>query len=161
MCLFVFQYHWFSFIALNWWHFLLKSLFSATTATSLEHLGTTITSDFDGTPPLYITKTRTNNQEYIYVNNALILHSRSNIQMVNEAGKKQVMYTIWTIYIHAYCSTVSKCVCKGFFYILSPVVSMFVEKCVCVRACALKSVFAAEYSSIIHHENWIAVLNNV
>lgn len=65
-------------------------LISATTATALEHLGTTITSDFDGTPPLYITKTRKNNQEYIYVNNALILHSRSNIQMVNEAGKKQV-----------------------------------------------------------------------
>lgn len=65
-------------------------IFPATTATALEHLGTTITSDFDGTPPLYITKTRKNNQEYIYVNNALILHSRSNIQMVNEMGKKQV-----------------------------------------------------------------------
>lgn len=66
----------------------------STTATALEHLGTTITSDFDGTPPLYITKTRKNNQEYIYVNNALILHSRSNIQMVNEAGKKQVLHVI-------------------------------------------------------------------
>lgn len=71
-----------------------KSLFSATTATALEHLGTTITSDFDGTPPLYITKMRKNNQEYIYVNNALVLHSRSNIQMMNEAGKKQVIYSI-------------------------------------------------------------------
>lgn len=69
-------------------------IFSATTATALEHLGTTITSDFDGTPPLYITKTRKNNQEYIYVNNALILHSRSNIQMVNEMGKKQVKSTL-------------------------------------------------------------------
>lgn len=65
-------------------------LLSATTATTLEHLGNTITSDYDGTPPLYITKTRKDNMDYIYVNNAEILRSRSNIQTVNDAGKKQV-----------------------------------------------------------------------
>lgn len=53
-------------------------------------MGTTVTSDFDGTPPLYITKAKKNNQDYIYVNNALILRSRSNIQIQNESGKKQV-----------------------------------------------------------------------
>lgn len=86
----IYSVHWirFRFWMFSKWFVII--FFSATTATALEHLGTSITSDFDGTPPLYITKTRKNNQEYIYVNNALILHSRSNIQMVNEAGKKQV-----------------------------------------------------------------------
>lgn len=57
---------------------------------TIEHMGTTITSDFDGTPPLYITKAKKNNQDYYYVNNAMILQSRSNIQIQNELGKKQV-----------------------------------------------------------------------
>lgn len=65
-------------------------LLLATTATPLEHLGNTITSDYDGTPPLYITKTRKDNRDYIYVNNAEILRSRSNIQTKNDSGKKQV-----------------------------------------------------------------------
>lgn len=75
-------------------------LLSATTATPLEHLGNTITSDYDGTPPLYITKTRKDNRDYIYVNNAEILRSRSNVQTVNDAGKKQVR-TIFSL-MHYY-----------------------------------------------------------
>ncbi len=50
-----------------------------------------MTSDFDGNPPLYITKRRKNNQDYIWVNNALVIRSRSNIQMQNANGKKQVI----------------------------------------------------------------------
>lgn len=61
---------------------------------TLEQLGNTITSDFDGTPPLYITKTRTNDQDNVYVNNALVLRSRSNIQMKSAAGKKQVCMSL-------------------------------------------------------------------
>ncbi|KAJ6637756.1 Fasciclin-1 [Pseudolycoriella hygida] len=66
----------------------------STTATTLEHLGKVITSDFDGNPPLYITKRRKNNQDYIWVNNALVIRSRSNVQMQNQQGKKQVLHVI-------------------------------------------------------------------
>lgn len=62
---------------------------TATTALTLEQLGTTVTSDFDGTPPLYITKIKgANGENLVYVNNALIV--RSNIQTVKSDGKKQV-----------------------------------------------------------------------
>lgn len=60
----------------------------ATTALTLEQLSNTVTSDFDGTPPLYITKVLKNNENLVYVNNALIV--RSNIQTVKDDGKKQV-----------------------------------------------------------------------
>lgn len=59
-------------------------------ATTLEQLGPTILSDLDGNPPLYVTKKRDQSGEHIYINDALILKSRSNIQTVNQNGKKQV-----------------------------------------------------------------------
>lgn len=68
-------------------------LITATTATNLEGLDKSITSDFDGNPPLYITKRRKSNQDLIYINNAQIVRSRSNVQIQNELGKKQVRYT--------------------------------------------------------------------
>lgn len=64
--------------------------FTATTATTLDHLGKSIPSDFEGNPPLYISRRRKNNHEDIWINNAMIIRSRSNVQMQNEEGKKQV-----------------------------------------------------------------------
>ncbi|KAL1376425.1 hypothetical protein pipiens_016901, partial [Culex pipiens pipiens] len=62
----------------------------STVATPLEQLGTTITSDYDGNPPIYVTRRRLpNGSEDIYVNNARIIRSRSNVQLANQAGKKQ------------------------------------------------------------------------
>ncbi|XP_037921573.1 fasciclin-1 isoform X4 [Hermetia illucens] len=66
----------------------------STVATTLEQLGPTILSDLDGNPPLYVTKKRDQSGEHIYINDALILKSRSNIQTVNQNGKKQVMHVI-------------------------------------------------------------------
>lgn len=67
----------------------------STVATPLEQLGTTITSDYDGNPPIYVTRRRLpNGSEDIYVNNARIIRSRSNVQLANQAGKRQVLHII-------------------------------------------------------------------
>lgn len=67
----------------------------STVATPLEQLGTTITSDYDGNPPIYVTRRRLpNGSEDIYVNNARIIRSRSNVQLTNQAGKRQVLHII-------------------------------------------------------------------
>lgn len=78
----------------NYNNFLIYFCFSlATTATTLDHLSHSISSDQDGNPPLYITKRRKNNQDHVWINNALVIRSRSNVQMQNENGKKQVRPT--------------------------------------------------------------------
>lgn len=64
--------------------------FAATSVFDLEHLSNSITSDLDGNPPLYITKRRKNNQDHIWINNAMVIRSRSNVQLTNQLGKKQV-----------------------------------------------------------------------
>lgn len=67
----------------------------STVATPLEQLGTTITSDYDGNPPIYVTRRRLpNGSEDIYVNNAKIIRNRSNVQLSNQYGKKQVLHII-------------------------------------------------------------------
>ncbi|XP_062536830.1 fasciclin-1 isoform X2 [Armigeres subalbatus] len=64
-------------------------------ATTLEQLGTIITSDYDGNPPIYVTRKRQPiGTEDIYVNNAKIIRSRSNVQLSNQYGKKQVLHII-------------------------------------------------------------------
>ena len=65
-----------------------------TVATQLEHLPSVIASDLDGNPPLYITRKRKDNHEDLYINNALILKSRSNVILLNEARKKQVNFIL-------------------------------------------------------------------
>lgn len=47
-------------------------------------------TDMEGNPPIYITRKRSANGEEMYVNNAMILKSRSNVELKNEQGKKQV-----------------------------------------------------------------------
>lgn len=64
-------------------------------ATTLEQLGSIITSDYDGNPPIYVTRRRqADGTEDIYVNNAKIIRSRSNVQLSNQYGKKQVLHII-------------------------------------------------------------------
>lgn len=77
------------YVNINFFLFLIR-LFSATIATTLENLGRTITTDFDGNPSLYITRARKNDQDHIYVNNAQIIRSRSNVQLENGKKRKQV-----------------------------------------------------------------------
>ncbi|XP_055716286.1 fasciclin-1-like isoform X2 [Phlebotomus papatasi] len=66
----------------------------STVATTLEQLGSTISSDLEGNPPLYITRRGKASQEKIFINNALVLRSRSNIQLQNSDGRKQVLHVI-------------------------------------------------------------------
>lgn len=64
-------------------------------ATTLEQLGSIITSDYDGNPPIYVTRRRqSDGTEDIYVNNAKIIRNRSNVQLSNQHGKKQVLHII-------------------------------------------------------------------
>lgn len=65
---------------------------TATVARTLEHLGSQVLSHLDGNPPLYVTRKRVGKPEEVYINNALILRSRSNVQLTNENGVKQVCF---------------------------------------------------------------------
>lgn len=56
----------------------------------MEHLKSNMLTEMDGNPPIYITKRRTQQGEEIYVNNAMIIKSRSNVDLKNENGKRQV-----------------------------------------------------------------------
>lgn len=60
----------------------------------MEHLRSNTLTEMDGNPPIYITKRRTQQGEEIYVNNAMILKSRSNVDLKNEQGKRQVSFLI-------------------------------------------------------------------
>lgn len=56
----------------------------------MENLKANMLTEMDGNPPIYITKKRTQQSEEVYVNNAMILKSRSNVDLKNEHGKRQV-----------------------------------------------------------------------
>ncbi|XP_063703463.1 fasciclin-1 isoform X2 [Culicoides brevitarsis] len=66
----------------------------STVARTLDHLGSQVLADLDGNPPLYVTRKRVGKQDDIYINHALILRSRSNVQLQNKEGKKQVLHVI-------------------------------------------------------------------
>lgn len=66
----------------------------------MEHLKSNTLTEMDGNPPIYITKRRTQQGEEIYVNNAMILKSRSNVDLKNEHGKRQVRYVDWSTIIY-------------------------------------------------------------
>ncbi|XP_062126781.1 fasciclin-1 isoform X6 [Drosophila sulfurigaster albostrigata] len=61
-----------------------------TAAFSQSQLKTSVTSDMEGNPPLYITNGRNGD---IYVNNARIIPSLS-VELTNREGKRQVMHII-------------------------------------------------------------------
>lgn len=73
-------------------HFL-SSQFSnklANTPNKIEQLTPVMNTEMDGNPPIYITKRRSHHNEEFYVNNAQIIKSRSNVDMKNAQGKRQV-----------------------------------------------------------------------
>lgn len=47
-------------------------------------------TEMDGNPPIYVTKRRSHHNEEFYVNNAMIIKSRSNVEMKNGRGNRQV-----------------------------------------------------------------------
>lgn len=74
--------------------FLLKFYnFSASLAKRTDQLGasySSLYSDLDGNPPLWITHIQGIYHDDIFVNNARILVSQSNIQVVQKNGNEQV-----------------------------------------------------------------------
>ncbi|XP_028175728.1 fasciclin-1 [Ostrinia nubilalis] len=62
-------------------------------ATTLSNLDYAISSEFDGNPPLWVTRRRDTMHDDIYVNNAKVYVSRS-YQAMNRNGKRQVLHVI-------------------------------------------------------------------
>ncbi|KAL0832786.1 hypothetical protein ABMA28_000951 [Loxostege sticticalis] len=62
-------------------------------ATTLSNLDYAISSEFDGNPPLWVTRRRDTMHDDIYVNNAKVYVSRS-YQASNRNGKRQVLHVI-------------------------------------------------------------------
>ncbi|CAH2991622.1 unnamed protein product [Chilo suppressalis] len=62
-------------------------------ATTLTNLDYAISSEFDGNPPLWVTRRRDAMHDDIYVNNAKVHVSRS-YQATNRNGKRQVLHVI-------------------------------------------------------------------
>lgn len=48
----------------------------------------------EGNPPLYITRRKNGGTEEIFINNAQIIRPRSNLNMMNSEGRKQVLHVI-------------------------------------------------------------------
>lgn len=71
---------------------------TANTPNRLESLKSTMITDMEGNPPIYITKKRTPTGEEIFVNNAMIIKSRSNIELKNESGHKQVNFNFFFLF---------------------------------------------------------------
>ena len=51
--------------------------------------GQSVPTDFEGNPPLWITK---NHRNEIYVNNGKVIIPKSNVQAYNQNKKKQVIF---------------------------------------------------------------------
>lgn len=49
-------------------------------------------TDMEGNPPIYISRRRSASGEEIFVNNAMIIKSRSNVELKNDQGNKQVSW---------------------------------------------------------------------
>ncbi|CAG9795259.1 unnamed protein product [Diatraea saccharalis] len=62
-------------------------------ATTLTNLDYAVSSEFDGNPPLWVTRRRDAMHDDIYVNNAKVYVSRS-YQAMNRNGKRQVLHVI-------------------------------------------------------------------
>lgn len=56
----------------------------------LNQLGTSVSSELDGNPPLWVTRRRTGTKDDIYVNNAKVIATRSNLVYTNLNSRKQV-----------------------------------------------------------------------
>ncbi|XP_076379122.1 fasciclin 1 Fas1 domain-containing isoform X2 [Megalopta genalis] len=64
---------------------------------TLENLGESISSEFEGNPPLWVTRKQTARGEEVYINNAKILTDQSNFESKGNVGgevKTQVLHVI-------------------------------------------------------------------
>lgn len=61
---------------------------------TIDQLGSFVTSEGGGNPPLWVTRQRNTNHDDIYINNAKILMSHSNYGAINKQGHKQVLHVI-------------------------------------------------------------------
>jgi len=68
--------------------------FSANLAKRLKDLDGYVSSELEGNPPIWITRTKERNSETVYVNNARILRERSNYVHMNNQDKLQVLHVI-------------------------------------------------------------------
>lgn len=59
----------------------------------LNQLGNSVSSELDGNPPLWVTRRRTGTKDDIYVNNAKVIATRSNLVYTNLNSRKQVRNT--------------------------------------------------------------------
>lgn len=73
------------------WVFICYIYVSANSAQMLNQLGTSVSSELDGNPPLWVTRRRTGTKDDIYVNNAKVIATRSNLVYTNLNSRKQVM----------------------------------------------------------------------
>ncbi|XP_063216884.1 fasciclin-1 isoform X2 [Bacillus rossius redtenbacheri] len=63
-------------------------------ALTLDELQSSVFSELEGNPPLWITKRRGQHRDDIYVNNARVIPERSNYVQHNHNGRKQVLHVI-------------------------------------------------------------------
>ncbi|KAK9512077.1 hypothetical protein O3M35_000586 [Rhynocoris fuscipes] len=63
-------------------------------AQKLAALPDKVSSESEGNPPLWVTRVKQSNREDIYINNARIVQSKSNVEHITDAGKKQVLHVL-------------------------------------------------------------------
>ncbi|XP_059487719.1 fasciclin-1 isoform X2 [Neocloeon triangulifer] len=65
-------------------------------AQNLEKLSDTVTTSYDGSPPLWVTRMPkgSGNKKELFINNARVLEKRSNFQGVNSQNSAQVLHVI-------------------------------------------------------------------
>lgn len=73
-------------------------------------LGTSVSSELEGNPPLWITRQRTGVKDDIYVNNAKVLSQRSNMQYTNLNSRKQVSGSLMESIVRSSCFVFSNLV---------------------------------------------------
>jgi hypothetical protein len=67
---------------------------SANLAKPLDQLGGYVSSELEGNPPIWITRTKERYKDVLYVNNARILRERSDYSQANHQRKLQVLHVI-------------------------------------------------------------------
>ncbi|XP_066902751.1 fasciclin-1 isoform X3 [Halyomorpha halys] len=63
-------------------------------AHKLNQLGYTVSSEYEGNPPLWVSRVRYENKDEVYINNARVVQQRSNFVQNNNLGKKQVLHIL-------------------------------------------------------------------
>lgn len=66
----------------------------ANTPKTIDQFGTSISSELEGNPPLWVSYKKEKHMDHVYINQAKVLISRSNYIATNQKGKKQVLHVI-------------------------------------------------------------------